>query len=97
MDHIRSGLPKVLHKRGLHGQVSASLVTYKAQQWLQQTLPDIAQWLSVQTLMRGTLSIAASHSIAAQECQQVLPLLKRYLAQECPAQLVEEIRLIRGK
>ncbi len=97
MDSLHSILPRVLRKRGLHQQASASLVTFAAQKWIHSALPHIADALRVSTFSHASLSIMCKHSIAAQECQPLLPALKEYLAKECRPMLVEEIRLVRER
>ena len=97
MDSVQNILTKVLHRRGLKTQASASLVTFKAQQWLANALPKFASLLTVDKLQDGTVTISAGHSIAAQECQQILPALRFYLQRECKSERVEEIRLVRER
>jgi hypothetical protein len=96
MDSLQAILPKVLRKRGLHRQVDASLVTFEAQRWLQSALPDLSTAFSVASLSHATLSIHCTHSIAAQECQPLLPQLKAFLLRQCKGIPIEEIRLIRA-
>ncbi len=96
MDALRSILPAVLHKRGLHTHASAAHVTHAAEQWLQKALPHLAGFVTVQKLSHATLSISCSHGIAAQECVPLLPALKGYLAREFPKTAVADIRLTRG-
>lgn len=95
MDSLHSILPKVLRKRGLHVQASASLVTYAAQKWLSSALPHLADAISVTRFSHACLSISCRHSIAAQECLPLLPGLKEYLARECKSLRVDDIRLLR--
>ncbi len=97
MDSLRSILPKVLRKRGLHIQVQASHVTHLAQEWLDKTLPDLVGTLSVERLRHATLVITCRHGVAAQECVPVLPALKEYLRRECGPSTVAEIQLLRAK
>ncbi len=96
MDSLGSILPKVLHRRGLHAQASASLVTFKATEWLTLALPGLVHELTVEHLRDGTLTIACGHPIAAQECQALVPGLLEYLQRECPSISIREIRLTRS-
>ncbi|MBI3618994.1 DUF721 domain-containing protein [Candidatus Peregrinibacteria bacterium] len=80
MDSLQSVLPKVLRKRGLYAHAQSAQVVHLAQRWLEQALPSFAAFVRVHTLSHATLTIACSHSIAAQECQQVAPMLREFLA-----------------
>lgn len=97
MDAIRMILPRVLHRRGLHSQARASLVTHAAQQWIHKALPQCAELLSVDTLTNATLCISCVHSVAAQECVSLLPSLQEYLQREFSPETVREIRIMRTK
>jgi hypothetical protein len=97
MDSLRSLLPKVLRKRGLHKQAEASLVVFRAQEWLEKLLPRHGKAIEVGQLSHAVLSIRCSHGIAAQECRHLLPSLRDYLAKECPDAVISEIRLIRSQ
>lgn len=96
MDSLRSILPKVLSKRGLKTQVEASHAVLLAQQWLERALPSLKGELTVKKLSHATLSIECNHSIASQECQQLLPFLLEYLQRETKNLSVTDIRLVRG-
>ncbi|MDB4977933.1 MAG: hypothetical protein JWM56_119 [Candidatus Peribacteria bacterium] len=97
MDRISSLLPKVLQKRGLQAQATASHIVHIAQEWLRQALPQFSADLHVERYSDATLYISAAHSIAAQECQQVLPLLKIYLQKEGGVKNLEGIQLTRAR
>jgi len=96
MDHIRTLLPKVLRKRGLHDQADAALVVYHAQRWLVEHLPSFQKELSVTHYKDGSLVITSSHSIAAQECKAVQEDLCSYLREECDHSGIKEIRINRA-
>ena len=95
MDHIFSVLPKVLHKRGLSAHANASLVVVRAQRWLQENAPEIAPAVQVKKVEDGELLLACEHSIAAQECQPLLPRLLAHLRSQSPGLPIREIRLQR--
>jgi hypothetical protein len=97
MDSLRSLLPKVLRKRGLHGQAVSSLVTFRAKQWLDRELPALADMFEVKSYANAILTIACGNSIAAEECHFLLPSLQEHLSRECSGIVLTEIRLIRGK
>jgi len=96
MDALRSILPGVLHRRGLHAHATAAQVTGAAERWLKNALPHLAGFLSVEKLSHATLSVACTHGMAAQECTPLLPALKQYLSREFPKAAVSEIRLVRS-
>lgn len=97
MDSLQSLLPKVLRKRGLQAQASASLVTFQAQRWLEKELPAFKEAVKVTTFTDTVLSVSCAHSIAAQECHHLSRALKEFLLQECPSAAVSEIRLLRSR
>ena len=97
MDHLSSILPFVLRKRGLHHHATAALVTHKAAEWLKLALPGLSDQLHPDHVKDGVLTISASHSIAAQECNSLLPSLKEYLLRECGEKSVREVRLVRTR
>ncbi len=96
MDALRSILPKVLHKRGLHTHASAAHVTHATEKWLKNALPHLATFIAVDKLSHATLSISCTHGMAAQECMPLLPALRDYLKREFPRAPVADIRLTRG-
>ena len=97
MQSLRTILPKVLHRRGLHAQAKASLVTYAAQQWLQSALPAFIHMVRAEKLSHATLSISCTHGVAAQECSPLLPLLQDYLQKTFDNVVVREIRIVRTR
>ncbi len=97
MDSLKSILPKVLHRRGLHGQATASHVTHAADAWLRSALPHLIDAFCVEKLSHATLSISCTHGIAAQECTPLLPALREYLARQFPSVTVTDIRLSRSR
>ncbi len=97
MDRLNTVLSKVLQRRGLHGQATASMIVHQAQEWLVNALPQFARDLRVLHIKDGTLAIASANSIAAQECQQVVPLLKEYLIRDCKHAQLESIQIMRER
>jgi len=97
MDRLNTLLTQVLNRRGLQGQATASLAVYQAQDWLNRTLPAFASDLKASQLKDGILLIEAGNSIAAQECQQQLSLLKDYLQKECGLTHIEGVQLLRDR
>lgn len=95
MERAGSLLPKILRKRGLFDEATASLVVHRAQTWLKQAFPDLAGAYAPKTLEDGVLTIAASHPIAQQEGALRAAELLAYL-QEDPAITVRDIRWIRA-
>jgi hypothetical protein len=94
MDHIRTVLPKVLRKRGLHAHAQAAVVTLRAQEWIAGALPAFAGQIAAETFSQGTLSLKAKSSIAAQECRLLFPELTAFLEHECGV-TVRDVRLHR--
>lgn len=97
MDSLGSILPKVLHKRGLHGHARAALVTHRATLWLRAALPAHCYALDVKSVKDGVLTISTGNSIAAQETASLLPALKDFLERECTGAAIREIRMIRSR
>jgi hypothetical protein len=95
MDRLRSVLPKVLKKRGLYHQASASHITHAGQRWLEESLGNLGSFVSIKSYSQGTLTIACAHSVAAQECQALLPAFREYLSREFPDHRLLEVRLVR--
>ena len=96
MDSLSSILPRVLHKRGLHGHATAALVTHKAYDWLRAAIPNDIDQLRVERIKDGVLTIASANSIAAQECMPLLPALTEFLKRECAGSVIREIRIVRA-
>lgn len=96
MDSLRSILPKVLHKRGLHGAATSSHVTFAAEQWLKSALPHLADQIRVTTYRDAVLTVTCAHGIALQECRHLLPLLRDALAKDHAGLRLEDIRLERS-
>ncbi len=97
MDSLSSILPRVLHKRGLHGHAVAALVTHKATEWLTLALPALAKQFRVENVRDGVLTISTTHSIAAQECLPLLPSLLEFLQRECKNSSVRDVRMVRER
>ena len=97
MDSLSSILPKVLHKRGLHGHATAALVTHKAFDWLRAAVPHCIDQIHVDSFKDGVLTISTNHPIAAQECMPLLPALTEYLKRECKGVTVREVRMVRAR
>ncbi len=96
MDRLDTLLPKILQRRGLHQQATASLMVHQAQEWLRNALPQFARDLVVLHVKDSVLQISAANSIAAQECHQVLSLLKEYLQRDCKHVTLEGIQITRS-
>lgn len=97
MDSLRSILPKVLRKRGLHAHAEAAHITLRAQEWIAHALPEVCESLHAKSFSHCVLTLECTHSVIAQECQPLLPALKSYLQREFPQMKLEEIRLVRGR
>ncbi len=97
MDTVGSILPKVLRKRGLAAHADAAQITHRAHQWITKALPEVAEAVTARSFSHAVLTLEYTHSIVAQECQPLLPALKRYLQAEFPAAKLEEVRLLRGR
>lgn len=95
MDHISRVLPGVLRKRGIGVHAHAAMLVYRAQKWLNERLPGLADALRVVELKDGVLLIESAHSIAAQECQSVAQDLIEFLQKEASSH-IREIRIVRG-
>ncbi len=96
MEHIFKLLPGVLQKRGLQEHAVSALVVHRARSWIAEQLPSAAPYLEVLKINDGTLFIACTHSIAAQECQAALSDLRSFLQQECPFAVIRDVRLARS-
>lgn len=98
MDHISSLLPKVLHKRGIKGQVDASFVIHITANWLFDRLPTYFEQgdLRVKSCKDNVVNIEVNHSIVAQECQALTSELLAYLQQETPNMAIEQVRITRA-
>jgi hypothetical protein len=96
MDRLGHILPAALGKRGLAGHAGAALVTFRAQKWLEERIPDMAVYVKASKLQDETLIIQAHNAVAAQECQPLLPDLLAFIQKECPGQRLVDIRLIRA-
>jgi len=79
MDKLSLLIPRVLHKRGLKDEASASYVTYLACQWIDDNLPEQSMHLRVVRLAGKCLFIDSDHSIASQELTQVQEHIISYL------------------
>ncbi|MFA6038981.1 MAG: DciA family protein [Candidatus Peribacteraceae bacterium] len=95
MDSLKSILPKVLRKRGLHAHAVASMVTYRSQKWLKESLPRLKDAIAVHELSDAVLTVECGNGIALQECRFQIPALTAYLSRECPETPIREIRVIR--
>lgn len=84
MDRLFTVVPKVLRKRGLQEHAEGALVVHRAQQWISEHLPLIAEVILVQSFKENTLFIDCEHSVALQECQAISADLHAYLRSNCP-------------
>lgn len=97
MDSVSSILPKILRKRGLSSQATASLVVFRAQKWLEEHLPRYNGAFAVTDLSHAILRISCGNSIVAQECRSLLQELRDFLVEECPGLVLEDISLSRER
>ena len=95
MDSVQSLLPKVLRKRGLFTQATASHVVHATQEWLDGMLPNLAGFVHVDKFSHGVITVSCTHSIAAQECRQILPMLLEHLKREHKQTVVQEVMIVR--
>lgn len=95
MDQVGSLLPKVLKKRGLMEHATSSLVVQKAQSWLHEKLPQLADHVKVAKFADNEVRVEVTHSIAAQECQQLAEELLEYLKKETDISDETSIRVLR--
>lgn len=79
MDHISNLIPRVLSKKGLKDQATASYAVHLARQWIEQQLPQVWQNLHPKKVADGVLTIDSDHSIASQELSQKSADLMKYL------------------
>ena len=96
MEHIRSLMPKVLNKRGLHKHAQAAHFCWTFQEWFSDNHQDIALYLKVVSFNNGIVSIVSEHSCASQECRDNLAELKIYLKSSMPDIHIEDIRIVRS-
>lgn len=97
MDSVRSILPKVLEKRGLHESAKAARVLTLAEAWLQKRFPALSQprlWHMLHC-KNGEVTIAVDHAIAGQEIQLAAPDLQHYLHEQVQQSLV--VRVVRER
>ncbi|MAE68746.1 MAG: hypothetical protein QF793_03750 [Candidatus Peribacteraceae bacterium] len=80
MDKLSHLIPRVLSKRGLKDEASASYVTYIAHQWIQENLPTQSVHLRVTKNSKTTLHIESDHPIASQELSQCKEELVAFLS-----------------
>ncbi|MFA7681599.1 MAG: DciA family protein [Candidatus Peribacteraceae bacterium] len=95
MEHIRTLLPAVLKKRGLHEHAIAALVIHHANLWIGQKLPAMRNELTARAFTNTVLVIAAAHSTAAQECQQAATELITHLKHGIPEAGLTDVRIVR--
>ena len=95
MDKLSSLIPRVLNKRGLRDEASASHVTYLSMLWIQENLPDCSQYLVVSKHSAAVLHVESDHSIASQELSQVSQALLDYLNSHDGIS-IDDIRISRG-
>lgn len=95
MEHISKILPNVLKQKGLQAEAKASLILFKAKEWIAQEMPHLKEMLHPTRVKDGELFIVADHGIALQECQMqkdaLLGFLKNALM-DAPAVLRLSIR-----
>jgi hypothetical protein len=96
MDRVSRILPRVLVQRGLRGEADASSIVTAAGLWLRQALPAFADAIHCKTYKDGVLVVACDHSIASQECRELLPELLLMLHDRFPALRIDDVRLVRS-
>jgi hypothetical protein len=96
MDKLSHLIPRVLNRRGLKNEASASYVTYLATQWIEENMPEHVQALSVSKKTDTRLCIDSDHPIASQELSLVIEQLKGYLNSHEGIQ-IDEILISRSK
>jgi hypothetical protein len=96
MERLFTIVPTVLSRRGLQGHAHASHVVHRSQEWLENRLPALRSCVKVHKFELGTLFIACTHSIAAQECYPLFGDLQDYLKRECHFTDVQTVRLHRN-
>lgn len=96
MDKLSLLIPRVLHKRGLKDEASASYVTYLAMLWIQENLEEQSRLLKVIKHSDSVLFIDSDHSIASQELSQVQEVFLQYLNSH-EGVLIDQIRISRSR
>lgn len=96
MDRAHTVLAKVLAKRGLHAHAVAAMLVTRVQEWLAKEVPQLAGALQVGSFKDGVLTVRCSHSIAAQECRQIVVRLETFIRKECREERLKEVRLLRA-
>lgn len=95
MDKIQTLLARVLHKRGIYADATASMLVYRARGFLLEHMPELSPSLHVLHIKNGCLTISADNSIAAQECNMLAePLISALKAQseDCHIERISVIR-----
>ena len=96
MDKISQLIPKVLEKKGLKDQASASYAVYLAIDWLHAQSGALGEHCIVTTLKDQVLTIECLHSIAMQEIHQKSDDLLSHLNSFCDIS-VRSISIIRSR
>lgn len=86
-------LPKVLHRRGLKDQADASLIVFRANEWLKEY--GASEDILATTLKDGTLLMTVERPVAAQECHALSEDLLLALQKEYPSVLLKNVRIVR--
>ncbi len=97
MDRLSSILPKVLRKRGLHGEMTASLIVMLCQRWIEVSMPTMAPALRVLRFADGWVTVEADNSIALSECSQRRQEMIDWLLTQLPDAKLEGARVVRSK
>jgi hypothetical protein len=93
MDRLSLLLPKVLHRRGLKVQADASLIVFRANEWLKEN--GASEDILAIKLKEGTLFLSVESPVAAQECHALSEDLLLALHKEYPAVPLKSIRIAR--
>jgi hypothetical protein len=95
MDKLSNLIPRVLRRRGLNDEATASYVTYLANQWIEDNLVEHKASLHVFKLTGCKLFIHSDHPIASQELSLVQEQLTTYLNSH-EAMAIDEIMISRS-
>jgi len=95
VQRIGNLLPAVLGKRGLLQQALSANVVYNANNWIKANLKPFSEQSAAATFKDGVLTIKADNSIAAQECNAKLELLKLFLKEEKGFE-ISDVRIVRS-
>lgn len=96
MDTMDAVLKKTLAKKGLLNHAEASVITYRAQEWLHRELEEFKDAIAVTKVKDGTVHVRCSHSIASQECAMQKQNLLDFLHKMFGEKAVREVLISRS-